>query len=90
MDESARLLIQEERMEKITLSQVNATVSHEIRNPINAIHSQNIMLKMLILRISDLLLLLMSPNFIKEHFYERLKKLKEKLQSAVEISVSSE
>jgi signal transduction histidine kinase len=48
MDESARLLIQEERMEKITLSQVNATVSHEIRNPINAIHSQNIMLKMLI------------------------------------------
>ena len=39
IDESAKMIIQQARVEKLTMSQVNATVSHEIRNPINAIHS---------------------------------------------------
>ena len=50
-------------MEKMTLSQVNATVSHEIRNPINSIRCQNLIIKMLVERLDDLLDILRRPDF---------------------------
>jgi signal transduction histidine kinase len=34
--------------ENKTLEQVNATVSHEMRNPLNSIHSQNLKMKDLV------------------------------------------
>ena len=34
---------------------VNATVSHDIRNPLNSIHCQNIIMKMLVERVGDVL-----------------------------------
>ena len=43
------------RTEKMIQSTINATVSHEIRNPINAIYSQNIFLDMLFKKVTDLI-----------------------------------
>ena len=45
------------------MTMVNATVSHEIRNPINSIHCQNIVIKMLVERIDDLLEMFKKPDF---------------------------
>lgn len=36
------------------MSMVNATVSHELRNPINSIHCQNELIDMLLNKIDDL------------------------------------
>jgi signal transduction histidine kinase len=41
--------------EKKFLQLINATVSHEIRNPINSIRCQNLLLKMLNERLSDII-----------------------------------
>ena len=50
------------------MSMVNATVSHEIRNPINSISCQNTDIKMLVDRMDDLLDLLVKPDFCIERF----------------------
>ena len=43
------------RGEKKLLTLINATVSHEMRNPINSIKSQCLQLKMLINKIKEIL-----------------------------------
>lgn len=48
IDQTAKLMIEDERTEKMIMAQVNATVSHEIRNPVNSISSQNVVIKMLV------------------------------------------
>ena len=63
IDQSAKIRYDEERSEKVLMTMVNATVSHEIRNPINSIHCQNIVIKMLVDRIDDLLEMFKKPNF---------------------------
>ena len=45
----------QEKTEKLIMSMVNATVSHELRNPINSIHSQNIMMQVLLKELTVLL-----------------------------------
>ena len=54
-DTSAKVMYENARTEKMIQSVINATVSHEIRNPINAIQSQNAMLEMLNKKVSDLI-----------------------------------
>lgn len=50
------------------MSTVNATVSHEIRNPINAIVCQNLVMQMLTSRLDDLQELLSAKDFCPDHF----------------------
>ena len=54
IDTSEKVLCQQEKTEKMIMSMVNATVSHELRNPINSIHGQNIMLEILLKKLDDL------------------------------------
>jgi signal transduction histidine kinase len=48
IDITASIQLQRLYDENKTLEQVNATVSHEMRNPLNSIHSQNLKMKDLI------------------------------------------
>jgi signal transduction histidine kinase len=38
IDTSSKVLLDNEKAEKFIMSMVNATISHELRNPINSIH----------------------------------------------------
>ena len=38
--------MQEEKEKKNLMATVNATASHDTRNPLNAIHAQNLVMKM--------------------------------------------
>ena len=53
IDHSAEVEYNKARTEKLIMSMVNATVSHDIRNPLNSINCQNAVMKMLIERIGD-------------------------------------
>jgi signal transduction histidine kinase len=48
IDITASIQLQRLYDENKTLEQVNATVSHEMRNPLNSIHSQNLKMKDLV------------------------------------------
>lgn len=72
------------------MTMVNATVSHEIRNPINSISCQNTVIKMLVDRIDDLLELLKQPDVCLERFEERLRRIRRKVGEALHINISSE
>lgn len=72
------------------MTMVNATVSHEIRNPINSIHCQNIVIKMLVERIDDLLEMFKKPGFDHRNFKDRLLRIRRKISEALLINVSSE
>lgn len=89
-DQSVKVLYEEERTEKMVMSMVNATVSHEIRNPINAIHCQTIVIKMLVDRLDDLMELLAKPDFCPIRFKERLTRMRRKIGGALLINISSE
>lgn len=65
---------------------INATVSHEIRNPVNAIHCQNLTIKMLMGRIGDLI----ESNQDIERLKKTLSMIKNKILDALEINISSE
>ena len=45
-DKAAAVHMQEEKEEKILMATVNATASHDTRNPLNAIHTQIIAMNM--------------------------------------------
>ena len=53
IDHSAEVEYNKARTEKLIMSMVNATVSHDIRNPLNSINCQNAIMKMHIERIGD-------------------------------------
>lgn len=72
------------------MSMVNATVSHEIRNPINSINCQNTVIKMLVDRIDDLIEMLKKPDFNIGRFEERLIRIRRKIGEALQINISSE
>jgi signal transduction histidine kinase len=38
--------MREEQEEKVLMATVNATASHDTRNPLNAIHAQNLVMNM--------------------------------------------
>lgn len=74
IDTSAKVQIDREKTDKFIMSMVNATVNHELRNPINSIHCQNIMIKSLIKKIDDLLD--NTAHLTYANFQERLIRLK--------------
>ena len=47
-DRAAAVHMREEKEEKILMATVNATASHDTRNPLNAIHTQNLVMNMLV------------------------------------------
>lgn len=68
------------------MTMVNATVSHDIRNPLNSISCQNFVLKMLVERINDLLETQDIPLNIKEP----LERIRSNMAESLVISCSSE
>jgi len=47
-DKAAAVHMREEKEEKMLMETINATASHDTRNPLNAIHAQNLAMKMLV------------------------------------------
>jgi signal transduction histidine kinase len=45
-DKAATVHMREEQEEKVLMATVNATASHDTRNPLNAIHAQNLVMNM--------------------------------------------
>ena len=67
------------------LNLINATVSHELRNPLNSISSQNIENKVLFERMSTIL----DSEFIEDFQIENLKKIIVKLKKGREVQYAS-
>ena len=55
LDVSTRVRYQKLSEENVQLQTINATVSHEMRNPLNAIMSQNLKMKEMVRLIKKLL-----------------------------------
>ena len=55
IDHSAEVEYNKARTEKLIMSMVNATISHELRNPINSIHGQNTTIEMQLKQLDQLL-----------------------------------
>ena len=74
------------------MSQVNATVSHEIRNPTNSISCQNAAIKMLLERVDDIIKRLESTDAINNlnKIVEQFKRIHRKIGQALLINISSE
>ena len=53
-DRAAAVHMREEEEKKILMATVNATASHDTRNPLNAIHAQNLVMDKQIGQIADL------------------------------------
>ena len=68
------------------MSMVNATVSHDIRNPLNAIHCQNIVLKMLVERVGELI----DEKDMPLEFKLVLTRIHKRMNDALEINSSGE
>lgn len=64
---------------------VNATVSHEIRNPLNSIYCQSIVVKTLVKRVTDLL----AGDMSHKEMRNELADVKERLSHSLSISMSS-
>ena len=90
IDQSATILYDIERTEKVMQSMVNATVSHEIRNPINAIHCQHNLLKKLTGRLNDLAQTITRPDFSLERFLVRLTRFGRQFDDCLRINIASE
>ena len=74
--------------EKKLLSLINATVSHEMRNPISSIKSQCLQLKMLINKIKELLSNTKITSIKK--LKKKLRKIIVELEDSLSILMSSE
>ena len=73
--------------EKKLMTIVNSAVSHEIRNPINSIRCQNLLLKMLNERLNDII---DDHYFSIEAFKKDLINILEQYEESVEFQVSNE
>ena len=82
--------MREEKEEKILMATVNATASHDTRNPLNAIHAQNLVMNMLAGQISDLVEMIGTRNFNLNRFKRRLKNIHRKLTEALHVNGTSE
>jgi signal transduction histidine kinase len=89
-DRAAAVHMREEKEEKILMATVNATASHDTRNPLNAIHAQNLVMKMQVGQISDLLEILGTENFRLSSFKKRLKDISRKLTDSLHINDTCE
>ena len=74
--------------EKKLLALINATVSHEMRNPINSINSQLILQENLNSKLSELLI--NSSNFSFKKFKRKIRKILAKKFFSIGIMKSSE
>ena len=90
IDQSSKILYDIERTEKGMLSMELRTVSHEIRNPVNAIHCQHNVMQKLIGRLDDLLQTASRPDFSLERFLMRLKRISRQFGECLHINISSE
>jgi signal transduction histidine kinase len=73
--------------EKKLMTIVNSAVSHEIRNPINSIRCQNLLLKMLNERLNDII----DDHYSSiEAFKKDLINILEQYEESVEFQVSNE
>ena len=74
--------------ERRLMAQINAMVSHEMRNPANSIHCQNLKQKMLNERISELI----QDKEMKSIrvLRRQLKKILKEYEESVQIQMSSE
>ena len=78
------------KTEKMIQSTINATVSHEIRNPINAIYSQNIFIEMLFKKVADLIEYLVNKSLSLDQFLIKLKGILKEGEESLSISKRSE
>lgn len=69
---------------------VNASVQQEIRNPINSIHCQSVVINMLKRMIDDLIKYASTNKMSFEHIKEKLLAIKRHISEAMGINVSSE
>ena len=90
IDTSSKVLLDQEKAEKVIMSMVNATVSHEIRNPINSIHCQNKLIELLIKKMEDLVDYLVRGQLSIEVFLSKLSEIKSQVVEALAINISSE
>ena len=89
-DKAAAVHMQEEKEEKILMATVNATASHDTRNPSNAIHTQNLAMNMQAGLISDLIELIGTENFHPSRFKKRLISIHRKLTTSLHVNGTSE
>ena len=74
--------------EKKLLSTINATVSHEMRNPLNSIYSQNLKQKQINEKITEVLNIDFS-NLSMDKLKKYLNRLKEQSIESIKIQTSS-
>ena len=74
--------------EKKLLSTINATVSHEMRNPLNSIYSQNLKQKQINDKIAELLAIDFS-NISMDKLKDYLSSLREQSMESIKIQSSS-
>lgn len=86
IDHSAEVEYNKARTEKLVMSMVNATVSHDIRNPLNSISCQNAVMKMLIERIGDV----MQKETLPPEFKATLLRIQTKMLASYDLNVSGE
>lgn len=86
IDHSKEVDYDKARAEKLIMSMVNATVSHDIRNPLNSISCQNVMMKMLVERIGDLL----NKETFPPEFKASLLGIQAKMFASLRLNVSGE
>ena len=86
IDYSIQVEFNKARTEKLVMSMVNATVSHDIRNPLNSISCQNTLMKMLIERIGDEC----KKETLPPEFKATLLRIQGKMFASHDLSLSSE
>ena len=89
-DRAAAVHMREEKEEKILMSTINATASHDTRNPLNAIHTQNLVMNMQVGQIGDLVEMIGTDNFNPNRFKKRLKGIHHKLTDSLHVNGTSE
>ena len=82
--------MREEKEEKILMSTINATASHDTRNPLNAIHTQNLAMNMQVGQIRDLVEIIGTTDFHPNRFKRRLKSICRKLTDSLHVNGTSE
>ena len=86
IDNSAEVQCNKVSTEKLIMSMVNATVSHDIRNPLNSISCQNSVMKMLIERIGDEC----QKETLPPEFKATLRRIQKKMYASLDMNLSSE
>lgn len=88
IDISTKILYNIATGEKKLLALINATVSHEMRNPLNSIYSQNIKLIQVNEKLSDLIKTFMNKRSDKP-LKKRIKRLQKELVESNKMQMSS-